>query len=69
MNYIHQNPVRAGLSKRLADWEYSSYRDYAGLRNGSLPEKTLMAHYFESSEEFVRYSEEIVESVREEYWV
>lgn len=69
MDYIHQNPVRAGLSKRLADWEYSSYRDYAGMRNGTLPEKTLMAHYFKSSEKFVRCSEEIVESVRKEYWV
>lgn len=69
MNYIHQNPVRAGLSKRLADWEYSSYRDYAGMRNGTLPDKALIARYFKSSEESVRYSEEVVDSVRKEYWV
>ena len=68
MNYIHQNPVRAGLTKRSADWEYSSYRDYAGMRKGTLPEKTLMAHYFKNSEEFVRYSEELIESVRKGYW-
>ncbi|MEX0813728.1 MAG: hypothetical protein WD048_16030 [Chitinophagales bacterium] len=35
-NYIHQNPMRAGLVKRLEDWEFSSFRDYAGLRSGTL---------------------------------
>lgn len=34
--YIHQNPVMAGLVTNLHDWEFSSFRDYAGLRNGSL---------------------------------
>jgi putative transposase len=40
-HYIHQNPVRAGLIGRLEDWPYSSYRDYAGLRNGSLCNQTM----------------------------
>jgi len=35
-NYIHQNPITAQLAKNPADWEYSSYRDFAGVRNGSL---------------------------------
>ena len=39
--YIHQNPVRAGLVARAEDWPYSSYRDYAGLRNGTLCEQKL----------------------------
>jgi REP element-mobilizing transposase RayT len=39
--YIHQNPLRAGLVTRLEDWEFSSFRDYAGLRNGSLCNKDL----------------------------
>ena len=37
--YIHQNPVVAGLSSKLEDWEFSSFRDYAGLRNGKLVKK------------------------------
>ena len=37
--FIHQNPLRAGLAAALADWPYSSYRDYAGLRTGNLCEK------------------------------
>jgi REP element-mobilizing transposase RayT len=35
-HYIHQNPLRAGLCSNLRDWEFSSYLDYAGLRNGKL---------------------------------
>lgn len=36
LHYIHQNPLKAGLVNRLEDWEFSSYRDYAGIRNGTL---------------------------------
>jgi hypothetical protein len=32
-NYIHNNPVSAGLVQAPEDWEFSSYRDYAGLRS------------------------------------
>ncbi len=35
-NYIHQNPVKAGLVKHAEDWEFSSFRDICGLRNGKL---------------------------------
>jgi REP element-mobilizing transposase RayT len=36
VNYIHQNPVVAGLVKKIEDWEFSSFRDYIGIRNGTL---------------------------------
>jgi len=29
--YIHQNPVKAKLTKSIKGWEFSSFRDYAGL--------------------------------------
>jgi putative transposase len=35
-HYIHQNPMKAGLVNKMEDWEFSSFRDYAGLRDGSL---------------------------------
>lgn len=35
-NYIHQNPLRAGMVAKIEDWQYSSFKDYAGLRNGTL---------------------------------
>jgi putative transposase len=34
--YIHDNPENCGLVKRSIDWEYSSAKDYAGLRRGTL---------------------------------
>ena len=35
-HYIHQNPLNAKLCNKLENWKFSSYPDYAGLRNGSL---------------------------------
>lgn len=32
--YIHRNPLRAGMTKRLADYPWSSYRAYAYGRGG-----------------------------------
>ncbi|MFW6259296.1 MAG: transposase [Tangfeifania sp.] len=44
-HYIHQNPVSAGLAKSVCDWEFSSARDYAGLRNGRLVNKEVARQY------------------------
>jgi len=41
MHYIHQNPMKAKLVARMEDWEFSSFRDYCGLRNGTLCNKEL----------------------------
>ncbi|OFX59482.1 MAG: transposase [Bacteroidetes bacterium GWA2_30_7] len=40
-NYIHQNPIRAGLVEKLEDWQYSSFIDYCGIRNGTLCNQKL----------------------------
>lgn len=40
-NYIHQNPYTANLCDKLEDWEYSSFKDYVQLRNGTLVNKDL----------------------------
>ena len=32
INYIHENPVRAGIVEKAEDYLYSSARDYAGLK-------------------------------------
>lgn len=44
-NYIHQNPVKANLVKKETDWEYSSAKEYAGLRNGKLVNKLLLRDF------------------------
>lgn len=41
MYYIHQNPVKAKLVEKMEDWEYSSFQDYCGKRNGTLCNKEL----------------------------
>lgn len=38
-NYIHQNPVKAKLVQHAEEWEFSSYRDYIGIREGKLINK------------------------------
>lgn len=35
-NYINLNPVKDNLVKHCKDWEFSSYPDLVGLRNGKL---------------------------------
>jgi len=41
LHYIHQNPMKAGLVKRMEDWEYSSFNDYCGNRNETICNKEL----------------------------
>jgi len=38
-NYIHENPVKAGLVAEISDWEFSSASDFYGNRNGKLINK------------------------------
>jgi putative transposase len=40
-NYIHQNPLKAGLVEKMEDWEFSSFQDYIGLRNGTLCDQSI----------------------------
>ncbi|NOX47286.1 MAG: hypothetical protein GXO89_09955 [Chlorobi bacterium] len=44
-DYIHQNPVKAGFVKNAVDWEFSSAKDYSGLRNGKLINREVAAKY------------------------
>lgn len=41
-DYIHQNPVKAGLVSKPEDWEFSSYRDLTGIRSGTLINRNLI---------------------------
>lgn len=37
LNYVHLNPVRAGLCQHPADWKWSSYRAYLPHEPGDVP--------------------------------
>lgn len=56
-HYIHLNPVVAGLVKSPADWEFSSYREYAGLRDGNLPSPELILSVFPTRDIYRRFVE------------
>ncbi len=50
--YIHLNPVAAGLVAQPAAWAFSSYRDYAGLRQGTLPVPDVVLSQFASHQAY-----------------
>ena len=53
--YIHMNPVQANLVSAPEMWEYSSYRDYIGLRTGTLPSTELILGQFPSRQAYVEF--------------
>lgn len=44
--YIHNNPVKAGLVIKHTDWDYSSAKDYEGLRNGTLCNQSIIKEIY-----------------------
>lgn len=66
LNYIPQNPVKAGLVDKLGDWEFSSFKDYAWLRNGTMCNKNTAYELLGipvSKAEFDRFSKETLDPV------
>ncbi len=68
-DYIHNNPVAAGLVSKASEWDYSSCKDYLEMRNGHLcnKEKTkdLLGIDFLKflQEEKANFSEEDLEGI------
>lgn len=62
--YIHLNPVRASLVERAEDWLFSSYRDYIGLRRGTLPKPDKLLVQFENQQAYKAFVEEYNEQSR-----
>src|SRR6056297_566765 len=61
--YIHQNPLRAGLVNSLDSWIFSSFRDYAGIRKGTLCNVKLGRELFElpaTDKEFILFSNQTI---------
>ena len=63
--YIHQNPLAAGFVKKLEDWKYSSFPDYAGLREGTLCNKELAFELINFDKE--RFYEQSYAIIEEKY--
>jgi REP element-mobilizing transposase RayT len=56
-SYIHMNPVHVNLVKHPADWPYSSYRDYIGSREGTIPHKKMVMSYFSAPADYQEFVE------------
>lgn len=57
-NYIHQNPLKAGLSDKIKDWEYSSFNEYTGKIKEPISKIELGKRLidFKDQNEFYKYS-------------
>ena len=53
--YIHRNPVEGGLVAKPEDWQYSNYREWVGLRNGTLVDRDFVKDHFSSTEEYAKF--------------
>jgi len=60
-SYIHLNPIVDGLVERLEDYQWSSYPDYIGLREGTLCDKEPILN----GQSLDRYRQLTEEEVRE----
>lgn len=52
--YIHENPKKADLVNNISDWDYSSFKDLMGDRNGTIVNKDLVYEFFNIDEGFFR---------------
>lgn len=50
LNYLHLNPVRAGLCAHPADWKWSSYRAYFPHKAGEVPIEIDWQAYWKDEE-------------------
>jgi REP element-mobilizing transposase RayT len=62
--YIHLNPVLAGIVIRPEDWEFSSYREYVDLRDGTLPVPGIVLSQFPSGLAYQQFVMSYVEQDR-----
>ncbi len=53
--YIHLNPKRAGLVKKLNKWGFSNYPEWIGKREGVLFDNELLNEIFGNSSNYIDY--------------
>ena len=65
--YIHRNPLRAGIVRRLIDYKWSSYPIYAYAKKGPawLSTKVILS-YFKGADKHKQYREKVQKYAEEE---
>ena len=61
-SYIHFNPVKDGLVDNLEDYQWSSYLDYIGSREGTLCDKNIVFSDL-TPEEYKKSTEQVKELI------
>jgi len=69
VSYIHQNPIRAKLVSHLENWPYSSYPSLIEMDGEQWNKNEELSAFFPTQHDFQSFSEDLIESVREEFWV
>ena len=69
ITYIHQNPLRAKITNSLEKWKYCSFRSIAKMEFDKLTYTKFYDQYFQNSDKFITYSNEILSTVRKEFWI
>ena len=65
--YIHLNPVKAGLVTRPEDWPFSNYREFIGLRKGTLFSPDFVTDNYNSPQTYRAFVEEQIPPKVETY--
>ena len=62
-NEIHRNV------KKSEDWQYSSYLDYAGKRNGVLCNKDIIFSQFKNCDDYIKYVNSVINKSQERKYI
>jgi len=57
--YIHRNPVKAGLVERPADWPFSNYREWVGLRDNGLKDEDFIRDHFRGPQDYAAFVHDV----------
>jgi len=50
--YIHANPVKDGLVVAPEDWDYSNYREWLGMRDGTMVDQAFIQEHFDTADQY-----------------
>lgn len=63
--YIHANPVKHGIVEHIADWPYSNYPEWAGIRAGTLVDSCFIRDYFGDFANYEQFLSEYINASNE----
>jgi len=66
LRYIHQNPVKAGMTQKMENYQWSSYNDYINKVTNGLTDKIFVLGLFHdkvnvAKDLFIKYMEDVQE--------